>query len=114
MCIEDCLLVYYICNGVLSKRKMYRLTCYNILRLAWEYRKNHNVESDDLVEITCMMLNDYRMYCLGGTLARNGAPDYYIQMFKESCESGKFTCKATTIRQNIFRVLRRYPIVKRV
>lgn len=66
-----------------------RITCENVLRLAFRYRQDHNMRTNDLWEVMLHMLSDG--HCLTSTFARTGAPQFYLDVFENMCLKGRYT-----------------------
>ena len=80
-----------------------KLTCNNHMRLAWLYRKEHNLKTKHLEDVVAHMLNNG--YYLDGGFAKGGAPDFYLEVFGQSCEIGRLTWKSQNTR-NLWRAPR--------
>lgn len=64
-----------------------RLTSFNLLKECWNYRESNDLKTDDLKTVISMMIYDTHDIC--PTLARNGVPDFYLELFKESVKLGR-------------------------
>lgn len=79
-----------------------KLTCVNHVALAFEYWKKNNLHGDDLCEVVRRML-DSGEYSADANWMRQGAPDFLIDVFKESCEAGRLTWKAMSCRGGLWK-----------
>lgn len=79
-----------------------KLTCVNHVQLAFEYWKKNNLHGDDLCEVVRRML-DTGEYMADANWMRQGAPDFLIDVFKESCEAGRLTWKAMSVRGGLWK-----------
>lgn len=82
----------------------FKLSCFNLLYRAWEYREKKKVLSHDLTVVMGLMLNDG--YCMDAGLCKGGAPDFYLEVFRESCEEKRLVWKPQTLKLSIFRAPR--------
>jgi len=81
-----------------------RLSCVNLLQLSFKYHQSKRMTTDHLGKVMEFMLNDG--YYMDSNLVRSGAPDFYLQVFKDSVECGSLRWKSETITPSIFRTPR--------
>lgn len=90
-----------------SKRKVpddelgIKLTVSNVLYKAWNYKQEKGLHSDDLLTVTCHMLSNG--YYLCPQFAKGAAPDFYISVFKDSCQAGHLVWQPSTLVGQLFR-----------
>lgn len=81
-----------------------RISCVNMLKLAWQYREYKGLHSDELETVLSLMLRDG--YYFDSNLVRQAAPDFYLEVFKNSCEKCKLLWEPKLIKNNLFRTPR--------
>ena len=89
-----------------SKRKRpddlgIRLTSANFLKLCFEYRNETMKHTDDLVRVMEAMLNNG--YYMDPSFSRTGAPDFFKDVFKQSCELQRLNWDGILVRSQFFR-----------
>lgn len=95
----------WIDTGVRKKQPIteygIKISCFNLLYKAWEWRKRHKCISTDLPTVLEFMLNSGE-YCLCPTFSKGKAPIFYIDIFKESCEVGYLKWNRNILTPNLF------------
>lgn len=79
-----------------------KLTCVNHVTLAFEYRREKGLLGNDLCEVVRRML-DSGDYVVDANFMRSGAPDFLIDVFKDSVEAGRVTWKAMSCRGGLWK-----------
>lgn len=73
---------------------MLKLTAHNVIYQAFKYRQKNELKSKELPDTILHMLDSQEFYlCI--QWAKTGMPDFFIDVFRDSCEKGKITFSGT-------------------
>lgn len=78
------------------------LTCKNLIKVAFEFHRQEKLKTTCLAKTMQIML-ERGVYVMSPTLVRQGAPNWYLELFRESVETGKLSWNAEVWKTGVFR-----------